>query len=760
MAEVKQKEKGKEKAGDPTNKKQSKKNLGCETTKMKDRSPRDRVAKVFKFGRNNNLETKEKEKEKENEEEEEEPPKKNKPTTKPMLRSEKELKKWARKEVEACWSAAAITAPGSPARANRALTKEERRAAYAKAVAFRSELTASFQKMDEWTGFKKKITARAIAQSAPGGLSYKKKNNDRTSSTSAWFTGHWDNIRVKPRRLSWALQHSWDYHPYAWDAEQWKAKLARAGKAKPRKSELSYSDMKLISEMPTETSFSELYSSDEETESEQPKRNTDHDDAEELFLDDEDLAGGWLQEHSDWKEGLLVESSKDGGPEIIVGGHVENLLSCLAALQIQDRSYIETFLFTYRTFVQPTDLFQFLVKRYYFLPPKDASEQTLHFHRKFAPAVQLRVINILREWLSKHWYDFASDERLLDDVKAFIDSTIQATQRNAHWHANLMAVIQQNDTKSLKVQKGAPLLIIKAAMRREVGGVIMRVMRKGRKCFYCFLGSDLVDWSMQYVEEISSKAKAIRFCEKLLTNGVMVAVRKRFRGASFEAGNRLYRLTSGYEANGKAPIPKVPSKIASWNHLSLFDIHPVELARQLTLASERIYRRITPGEVCNCAFESKNKKKTSPNMLCFMDRWDQVSNWVALEILDCENLHKRASTLSQFIEIAQGCYHLNNFFDMSAIMLGINDSSITRLSKTWKKVRNATTKAYEEMLSRRVEASILIEMRECSRHRYSLTVIAEYQDFVEQQLKASLVDVKELYRRSLRLEPRESKVVV
>lgn len=65
-------------------------------------------------------------------------------------------------------------------------------------------------------------------------------------------------------------------------------------------------------------------------------------------------------------------------------------------------------------------------------------------------------------------------------------------------------------------------------------------------------------------------------------------------------------------------------------------------------------------------------------------RFNQVSMWVATEIVVTMNVKKRASLIKHFILIAKEAEKLNNFNSLLEITAGLNLSMIQRLRKTWK----------------------------------------------------------------------------
>lgn len=145
----------------------------------------------------------------------------------------------------------------------------------------------------------------------------------------------------------------------------------------------------------------------------------------------------------------------------------------------------------------------------------------------------------------------------------------------------------------------------------------------------------------------------------------------------------------------KPPTPIIPMNVTG--KLSLMDIHPEELARQLTLIEYDLYKNIKPWECLNQSWAKKDKETRAPNILAMIQRFNQVSNWVATEVVKVESVKQRAKVLQHVIEIAEYCKALNNFNAMMEIISGLQNSAVFRLKLTWGALPNKYNKSYTDM---------------------------------------------------------------
>jgi hypothetical protein len=239
--------------------------------------------------------------------------------------------------------------------------------------------------------------------------------------------------------------------------------------------------------------------------------------------------------------------------------------------------------------------------------------------------------------------------------------------------------------------------------------------------------------------------------------------------------------------------------------ITLQFLHPLEIARQMTIISQKMYRKIPQQELAELKFASKNKEILAPHILAMTRLDTAISLWVAATLLDEQNLQARAGLISKFIDIAENCLNLNNYAGAISCTAGLAQSAVNRLKDTWALVSEDRLKTFREILSLkdinfkayrsrikeavppgipyigilmtdrlfidegnpdRVDGSInLVKMRllaenveEFLRFKnvlYSLEVVAPIQTFLRGQIEnAKNVNEDALYVISLKLQPR------
>jgi len=126
-------------------------------------------------------------------------------------------------------------------------------------------------------------------------------------------------------------------------------------------------------------------------------------------------------------------------------------------------------------------------------------------------------------------------------------------------------------------------------------------------------------------------------------------------------------------------------------------VHPVEMARQLTLIESDMFKSITPLELANSAWKKKNKAELSPSVVRMIEWFNKMTAWIATEIVMTPNPKERALVLGRFIQVAEHCRSINNFNSTMEILSALNLVCVKRLYKTWKQLTKKEAEKFSEL---------------------------------------------------------------
>uniref|UniRef100_A0A1A8FWV0 Son of sevenless homolog 2 n=2 Tax=Nothobranchius korthausae TaxID=1143690 RepID=A0A1A8FWV0_9TELE len=328
----------------------------------------------------------------------------------------------------------------------------------------------------------------------------------------------------------------------------------------------------------------------------------------------------------DSEENIVFEDtvqSKTGIP-IIKAGTVVKLIERLTYHKYADPNFVRTFLTTYRSFCKPQELLTLLINRIN-IPGSAENEieeermtiwdgnpptttELQRFRKEYVQPVQLRVLNVFRQWVEHHFYDFENDP----DLRAQLE--------------NCIATEIQLRGKSMK----------------------------------------------KWVESIS---KIIQRKLQTQSNGIS------------------HNITFGN------PPPPIEWHICRANQPDQFDLmtlHPIEIARQLTLLESELYRAVRPSELVGSVWTKEGKEKNSPNLLRMIRHTTNLTLWFEKCIVETKNLEERVAVLLRVIEILQVFQELNNFNGVLEVVSAANSSPVYRLDHTFEAIPERKRRVLEE----------------------------------------------------------------
>ncbi|XP_037643459.1 rap guanine nucleotide exchange factor 4-like isoform X1 [Sebastes umbrosus] len=152
------------------------------------------------------------------------------------------------------------------------------------------------------------------------------------------------------------------------------------------------------------------------------------------------------------------------------------------------------------------------------------------------------------------------------------------------------------------------------------------------------------------------------------------------------------------QLNSLNPLPDQEGPTAG--SMSTFELmSSKDLAYQMTMYDWELFSCVHEHELLYHTFGRQSFRRTTANLDLFLRRFNQVQLWVVTEVCLCSQLSKRVQLLKKFIKIAAHCREFKNLNSFFAIIMGMSNPAVSRLSQTWEKLPTKFKKFYAEFES-------------------------------------------------------------
>ncbi|CAF1262174.1 unnamed protein product [Adineta ricciae] len=157
---------------------------------------------------------------------------------------------------------------------------------------------------------------------------------------------------------------------------------------------------------------------------------------------------------------------------------------------------------------------------------------------------------------------------------------------------------------------------------------------------------------------------------------------------------RLF-LAPGDHLDALVPLPEQEGpQRGTWQKLEMFGSK--ELAYAITMHDYDLFMAINPHELLYQVFGRYKYGKITSNLDTFMRRFNEIQYWIVTEICLTPSPGKRVQLLRKFIKLASYCKEYRNLNSFFAIVMGLSNIAVSRLSLTWERLPSKIKRMFSE----------------------------------------------------------------
>ncbi|PRP77928.1 guanine nucleotide exchange factor [Planoprotostelium fungivorum] len=124
---------------------------------------------------------------------------------------------------------------------------------------------------------------------------------------------------------------------------------------------------------------------------------------------------------------------------------------------------------------------------------------------------------------------------------------------------------------------------------------------------------------------------------------------------------------------------------------------PTMLAQQLTLLTSKRFLAIDARELLDLNWTKEDATVTAPNVKSIIDMHNTLVNYITFSVVRVEEADNRANIIKQFVITAKTCLKHLDFESVFIISIALSQTSISRLTRTWRRVDDWTKKQWAKI---------------------------------------------------------------
>ncbi|XP_063232631.1 ras-specific guanine nucleotide-releasing factor 2-like [Bacillus rossius redtenbacheri] len=168
--------------------------------------------------------------------------------------------------------------------------------------------------------------------------------------------------------------------------------------------------------------------------------------------------------------------------------------------------------------------------------------------------------------------------------------------------------------------------------------------------------------------------------------------------AEHKAASQLLRLITKEEGeSSKVDLGRLLAPPTTPSKENIETLSALEIAEQMTYVDHQIFIAISSEEFLGQAWMKTDKASKAPHIILMTRRFNEMSQLVVSEIVRRSSLTSRIAAIEKWAAVADISRCLHNFNGVLQVCAAFTNSSVFRLKKTWEKVSKTTKQTIEKL---------------------------------------------------------------
>ncbi|XP_068602549.1 rap guanine nucleotide exchange factor 4 [Brachionichthys hirsutus] len=368
-------------------------------------------------------------------------------------------------------------------------------------------------------------------------------------------------------------------------------------------------------------------------------------------------------------------------------------------------SALNDFVLTHCVFIPNRELCPVLMAHYH----AEASQGTDQEKLDYALNSKRRAICLVMQWAAVH-----GDQLQEEDASvAFLEEFLVAVSKDAEvipalrdQFTKLDRIVKQN-TEEWGASRTKPRVLLRQFSVGEEKLQKRRPIRSSDEILFKVYGGDHTYTTIRASvaasvgEVIGAVADKLGSAEDLLLVNLSSAGEKVvFKPNDFcvfstlGVNGRLFACRRD-QLDSLSPLPEQEGTCAGLSS-SLDFMSSRDVAFHMTSFDWELFHCVHELELIYHTFGRQHVQKASVNLDLFLRRFNEIQFWVITEMCLCSQLSKRVQLLKKFIKVAAHCKEYGNLNGFFAVIMGLSNQAVCRLSQTWEKLPGKFRRSYGE----------------------------------------------------------------